>query len=58
MTIQAVIWILVALLGTRRVFRVVISPHDPSPSFERYIGAFILVSLWWTFVGWALSFFI
>lgn len=57
MTIQAFIWILVALLGTRRVFRIVISPRDPSPSFEKYIGAFILVSLWWTFVGWALSFF-
>jgi len=57
MTIQALIWILVAMLGTRRVFRIVISPRDPSPSFEKYIGAFILVSLWWTLVGWVLSFF-
>ena len=58
MTIQVVLWFLVALLGTRRVFRLVISPHDPSPSFEKYIGAFILVSIWWTLVGWVLSLFI
>jgi len=57
MTIHSMIWLLVALIGTRRVFRIVISPRDPSPSFEKYIGAFILVSLWWTFVGWVLSFF-
>ena len=58
MTLLPIIWIAIGLLGTRRVFRILVSPRDPFPSFERYIGAFILVSLWWTFVGWALSFFI
>jgi len=57
MTIHSIIWVVVALLGTRRVFRIVISPRESSPSFEKYIGAFILVSLWWTLVGWVLTFF-
>lgn len=45
------IGILIALLGTRRVFRLVIPKHAPYPTMGQYVLAWIFVWVWWAVVA-------
>jgi hypothetical protein len=53
-----ILWILVALLGTRRVFRLIIPKTALHPTAGHYVLAFLLVSFWWWLVGFAFYLFI
>ena len=56
--LPGILWIVVALLGTRRVFRLVIPKTALYPSMGKYILAFLLVSFWWWLVGITISLFV
>jgi hypothetical protein len=43
---EGIFWILIAVLGSRQVFRVVIPRRMPNPSFERYVLSWIAISIW------------
>jgi hypothetical protein len=47
---EGILWILIAALGTRWVFRIVIPRRMPNPSFERYVLSWIAITVWWYFV--------
>jgi hypothetical protein len=45
------IYIFIALLTTRRVFRMAVPRDMQFPSFERYVLSWILIGAWWWFLG-------
>jgi hypothetical protein len=44
---EGIIWMIISILGTRRVFRLVIPPKMTHPSFERYVLSWIAIAIWW-----------
>lgn len=52
------IWIFIALLGTRRAFRLVIPRSALYPTMGHYVLAFLVVSFWWWLVGFVLTLFV
>jgi len=53
-TLVVVIWIVIALLTTRRVFRLAIPRAMRFPTMGNYLKAWILVYIWWSILAYLL----
>ena len=54
--LDGVLWIVIALLTTRRIFRIAVPPTAKFPTMGNYVISWILIVAWWYFLAYAIIF--
>ena len=50
-SLLGILWIVLSVLTTRKVFRIAIPRAMQSPTVGNYVIAWVLISIWWTVLG-------
>ena len=51
-----ILWIVLGILTTRKVFRIAIPRAMQFPTIGNYVIAWVLIFIWWTVLGYLLTF--